>query len=148
MVVIASFEDFCARFREFLAGNGYSGELAWITSEDALFVGPRSLYVKVPDPDRSQEEARTRFEEAMREHTGVSFKVVCEIAQRTLCTVWVPSDDSERQHAMCSKTELKISAPAENSSLKGREVRSRLFWWYLQMRYRGHQDGKEFLFWG
>ena len=84
----------------------------------------------------------------MKEHSGVSFHAVCETDHRTLCTVWVPRDEDERQRAMCSKTDLKTTVPVDASRVRGREVRSRLVWWYLQLRYRGTKTNKEFLFWG
>jgi hypothetical protein len=146
--VNASFEESCVRFREFLAGNGYSSEFARITSEDVLVGGRPLLYVKLPNPDRARDDARARFEEAMKKESGVSFKAVCETDHRTLCTVWAPRDDSEREYAMCSKTDLKMSVPAGASRMRGKEVQSRLLWFYLQLRYRANRAGKDLLFWG
>jgi hypothetical protein len=144
----ASFEESCARFCEFLAANGYTRELAWITPQDVLLSGTRLLYVRVPIPNSNQEHARALFDAAMKEQSGVSFKTVCETDYATLCTVWVPTDDSEGQNAMCSKTDLKMSAAIGESRVRGKQVRSGFLWRYLQFRYRKNQVHKGQLFWG
>lgn len=90
----ASFEESCARFSEFLADNGYAHAPVWITPKDVLLGGQRLLYVKLPIPEGNQKRARTLFDTAMKEQSGVSFKTVCETDGATLCTVWVPADDS------------------------------------------------------
>jgi hypothetical protein len=144
--VSASFEDSCASFRDLLAGNGYPHEFVWIASEDVLRGRRRLLYVKLPIPDR-RDDACARFEAAMKEQSGVTFKAVCETDHRTLCAVWVPSNGSERQYSMCSKTDLKMSVPVGKSRVQGKEVRSRLLWWCLRLLYR-KQTGKDNLFWG
>jgi len=146
--VSASFEDSCRRFREFLARNGYPLELVWITSDDVLLTGRNFLYVKLPSPDRGGGAARARFEAATKAQSGVSFKGLFETDHKTLCTVWVASDDSECERAMCSKTDLKMSAPVERNRPPIKEVRSRFVWWCLRLRYREKQTGKDDLFWG
>jgi hypothetical protein len=146
--VSASFEESCARFREFLAGNGYSRDFVWITAEDVLLSTRGLLYVKLPNPDHARYDARSRFETAMKEQCGVSFKAVCESDHKTFCTVWAPNDDSEGERAMCSKADLKMSVPVGVSRVPGKEVRNRLLWWWLRLRHRGNQTGKDHLFWG
>jgi len=116
--------------------------------EDVLLSGQRLLYVKLPIPNSNGECARTLFEAAMKGHSGVTFKAVCETDHATLCAVWVPTDDSERQYAMCSKTDLKMSAATGNSKIRGKDVRSGLLWRFLQLRYRKNQSLKDQLFWG
>jgi hypothetical protein len=144
----ASFEESCARFSEFLADNGYAHAPVWITPKDVLLGGQRLLYVKLPIPEGNQKRARTLFDTAMKEQSGVSFKTVCETDGATLCTVWVPADDSERERAMCSKTDLKMSLSPCESRVRGKEVRSGLLWRYLQLHYRKSQTLKDQLFWG
>ena len=144
----ASFEESCGRFCEFLIRNGYPGEIVWITSDDLLVTGRRLFYVRLPNPDRGRVDARARFEEAAKKQSGVSFRAMFETDHRSLCTVWVPIDDSERERAMCSKTDLKMSASVERNSVPIKEVRSRIVWWYLRLRYRREQTGKDQLFWG
>jgi hypothetical protein len=144
----ASFEESCARFREFLANNGYAHEAVWITPKDVLLSGRRLVYVRLPIPGGNREHARALFDTAMKEQSGVSFKTVCETDYATLCTVWVPADDSERQHAMCSKADLKMSAATSEGRVRGKEVRSGFLWRYLQLRYRKNQALKDQLFWG
>jgi len=144
----ASFEESCGRFREFLVSNGYLRDLVWISSDDVLLSGRRVFYVRLPEPDRARDVARARYELAMKDQSSVSFKALCETDHRTLCTVWVPGDDSECERALCSKTELKMSVPAGASRIRAKEVRSRIMWSYLRLRYPGKQAGKDFLFWG
>ena len=93
----ASFEESCGRFCEFLIRNGYPGEIVWITSDDLLVTGRRLFYVRLPNPDRGRVDARARFEEAAKKQSGVSFRAMFETDHRSLCTVWVPIDDSERE---------------------------------------------------
>jgi hypothetical protein len=146
--VSASFEESCARFSKFLSDNGYSPRIVWITPEDVLFTGRPLLYVKLPTPPRNSEQARMRFDVAMKEQSGVSFRAFCQTDYSTLCTVWVPADESERERAMCSKTDLKMSAAIGESRFRGEEVRSRFRWCYLSLRHKGEQLQKDQLFWG
>src|SRR5882757_6131371 len=95
-----SFEESCVRFRQFLVENGYSHGPAWTTREDVLLGRRRKLYARFPIPNRNREHARSLFEAAMNEQTGVSFSAVCETDRTTLCRVWVPADDTERKYAM------------------------------------------------
>jgi hypothetical protein len=144
----ASFEESCARFRTFLASSGYARELVWITPNDVLCSRERLLYVKLPIPKSNHEHARAHFDAAMKEQSGVSFKVVRETDYAALCTVWVPADNSERQYAMCSKTDLKMSAATGERRVRGKEIRSGFLWKYLQLRYRKDQAFKDQIFWG
>ena len=142
-----SFEESCVRFREFLLKNGYAHEPAWITPKDVL-LGGRRLYVRLPLGNSNRDYVRVVFQTAMNGQAGVSFKAVGETDQSTLCTVWSPADESERQRAMCSKTDLKMSANTGESRIRSKEVRSGFVWWCLQLRYRKNKALKEFLFWG
>jgi hypothetical protein len=143
-----SFEESYVRFRGFLAENGYSREPVWITRKDVLLSERRLLYVKIPLPNSNREHARVIFETAMNRYSGVSFSAVCETDHSTLCTAWAPADESDRQYAMCPKTGLKMSARTVESRVRTKEVRSSLFWWYLQFRYRKNEALKDPLFWG
>jgi hypothetical protein len=143
----ASFEESCVRFREFLFKNGYAHEPAWITPDDVLLSG-RRLYVRGPPGNINREYARQVFQTAMNAQAGVSFSAVGETDRSTLCRVWTPADESERQRAMCSKTDLKMSANTGDSRIRGKEVRSGFVWWWLQLRYRKNDALKDFLFWG
>jgi hypothetical protein len=105
-----SFEESCSRYRDFIAENGYPRDLVWITQKDVLLSGKRFLYVRLPIPESNREHARALFDAAMKEQSGVSFRKVCETEHATLCSVWVPADGSERQYAMCSQKDLKMSA--------------------------------------
>jgi hypothetical protein len=145
----ASFEESCVNFRDFLAQNGHTHQLAWITSSDVLLIGPRLLYVKLPLPNSNREYARAVFETAMKTQSGVSLSAVGETDHATLCTVWSPTDESERQYAMHSKTNLKMSARTVESRVRAREVRNGYYWWYLQLRWRKNNKAlKDQLFWG
>jgi hypothetical protein len=144
----ASFEESCVRFREFLVQNGYAHEPAWITPNDVLLGGRRLLFVKLPLPSSNRERARVVFETAMKEQSGVSFSTVCETDRATLCTVWSPADESERQYAMSSKTDLKMSAKAGEGRFRGKEVKSGFFWWFLRLWYRKNEGLKDQLFQG
>jgi len=144
----SSFEEECSRFRQFLSADGYPDQIIWVTPEDVLVAGVRRFYVKLPVPAKNLEYARELFERATRQQSGVSFSTVCETRESTCCNVWVPGDDDERQRAMCSKTDLKLSVAAAGSRAVGKEIRNRFLWWYLRLRHRKEQAGKENLFWG
>jgi hypothetical protein len=144
----SSFDEECTRFRQFLSAHGYPDQIIWVTPEDVLIAGARRFYVKLPVPAKNLEHARELFETAVKQQSGVSFSTVCEIHDSTCCNVWVPSDDDERQRAMCSKTALKMSVATASSRATGREIRNRFLWWYLGLRHRKEQARKVNYFWG
>ena len=83
----------------------------------------------------------------MKDQSGVSFKTVCETEHATLCAVCVPADSSERQYAMCSQKDPKMSAAIGESRVRGKEIRSSFLWWYLRLRHWKNQSLKDQLFW-
>lgn len=146
--VSSSFEESCLQFCEFLARHDYPNMIVWISPEDILMTDRRFLYVRLPVPNTNQRRASDAFEAAMQRQAGVWFSTVCDAGEVTCCKVWVPFDESERERAMCSKTELKMSASSGESRLRGKGVRNSFLWLYLRLRYRGQQGLKDQLFWG
>jgi hypothetical protein len=147
LTVSSTFEEACIRYGQFLSSNGYRRQILWVTSRDVLVTDRRLFYVRAPVPAHNLERVRELFDTAMREQSGVSFSTVCETEHATCCRVWVPADDEERQRAMCPP-ELKMRASTAESRIRGKEVRSRLLWWYLSLRYGMRQKNIQPLFWG
>ena len=143
----STFEEACIRYSQFLGDNGYHSQILWITPRDILVTDRRSFYVRTPVPASNLERARELFETAIKQQSGVSFSTVCETDHATCCRAWAPADHEERQRAMCPP-ELKMSASTTESRVQGKEVRSRLLWWYLRLRYESRQKNNESLFWG
>ncbi len=99
LTVTATFEEASARFRKFLADNGYPDKLVWVTPQDVLFTRSRRLYIKVPVTDHNLRGVRELFEAAMKAQSGISFSTVCKLGDATCCRAWVPANEDERQRA-------------------------------------------------
>jgi hypothetical protein len=142
-----SFQEACSRYQNFLTANGYPSQIVWVTPENILATGSRTLLVKMPVPSENLGRVREIYDAAIKNQTGVSFSTVCEMDDVTCCRVWAPLDESERQHAQCPR-DLKLSALTGENRLRANKITNRWLWAYLRFKHRKQMQVIKDFFWG
>jgi len=140
-----SFDESVAKYKRFLEENGYPSHVVWVMPEDVLVSSGPVIYVRVPVSESNEEFVRHLFDLGISQEKGVLFDTVCDGDGITFSYAWVPRDGAEAEESMMPKG-LKLSAKTGASRVRGRAVKSRLQWAYLQMKNRRHQTMKEQLF--
>jgi hypothetical protein len=136
-----------ARFTRFLEQNKYPTKILWLMPEDVLLSGKGFLYVRVPIPATNETNARNIYDEAVRNGRGVLISTICEMGASTCCYVWFPKGPEEEPQGLWSDDGgVKFSARTEASRVRGKLVKSRLFWAFLKSQHRSKQSLKDFLF--
>jgi len=143
----ASFGATVVRFQEFLGQNQYPENILWLTPEDVLLSGKRSVYVRVPIPAANEMKARKMYDDGVANGRGLLISTICEMESSTCCYVWYPRrQEEEPQGIWPHDGSVNLSAKMETSRVPGKPVKSRLLWALLMLRNRRKQDLKEFLF--
>jgi len=142
-----SFGATVARFQEFLGQNQYSENILWLTPEDVLLSGKRSVYVRIPVPPANEMKARNMYDEGVANGRGLLMSTICELDGSTCCYVWYPRHQEEEHQGLWPHDgSVKLSAKMETSRVQRKPVKSRLLWAFLKLRNRRQQNLKEFLF--
>ncbi len=121
------FDESLAAFLRFLGDEGFSAELVWVFREDVTNC-IRDYWIRMPVPVGNAILARHYFEFGRRQGRGVTLEVLCRLAGRSACLVWVPEDDEDASYAM--QEPLKLKVPMQ--SVEASEVHSALRWWWLR----------------
>jgi hypothetical protein len=138
-----TFDEAVSRFQIFLSRNGYSERLIWVLAADLIFPGGKSVYVKVPVPERNLADPRNRFTHGMTDGFGVRFSTVCEMGGETYCHVWAPRNRKEQEYGFVGKG-LKLLV--QTNHVIGMPVGSWLRWRFLLIRHRSGSALKQELF--
>jgi hypothetical protein len=138
-----TFDEAVEEFEKFLAMNGYSPRIVWVTPADVVLTGKHTVYVKLPLPDENVESARKIYLDGMKRGFGEKFGTLCELKSDTCCYVWVPTNKTDAQYAMMPSG-LKMNAGGSKRPAKG--VYSRLKWNYLRFVNRKMDVWKSELF--
>lgn len=143
----ASFDATVERFQDFLGQNQYPENILWLTPEDVLLSGKRSVYVRVPIPAANEMKARKMYDDGVANGRGLLMSTICEMEGSTYCCVWYPKRQEEEPPGLWPRDgSVKLSANIGTSRVPGKPVKSRLLWALLTLRNRRKQDLKEFLF--
>jgi len=141
--MISGFEAGVKKFQECLRANRSPERILWIQPEDILLTGKRLFYVKILAPESRELAARQVYEIGAERGLGVLFGTICEVDGTTCCYVWIPANEDEAEAALMP-ADLKMSIKTDKVPTIA--IRSRLFWWFLKLRFRHSQTHKGFLF--
>jgi hypothetical protein len=139
-----NFDGAVKEFRALLEKNGYVGEILWVAPGDVLWTGKRLIYVRVPTAEDNLAKARETYESGIARGSGVLFSTVCELDGVVCCCAWAPERYEDGPQGLWSHG-LKMMAKTEESRIRGKAVRSALWWWCLGWTLRKKQSLKEFL---
>jgi hypothetical protein len=142
-----SFGATVARFQEFLGQNQCSENILWLTPEDVLLSGERSVYVRVPIPAANEVKTQNVYEEGVANRRGLLMSTICEMEGSTCCYVWYPRRQEEEPQGLWPLDgSVKLSTKTGASRILGKPVKGRLLWAFLKLQNRRKQNLKEFLF--
>lgn len=102
------FSEAAREFSGFLVSQGVSAELLWVFREDVCWYRQR-LLVKVPVPEENTSIVQALYERGVERGLGVRLEVLCVLAGRPCCYIWLPADEEDASYAML--TGLKMGLP-------------------------------------
>jgi hypothetical protein len=140
-----TFEESLVRYKEFLRENGYPSAIAWVRPQDVILAKQHTIFVRVPLPTTNEALARAAFNDGIGKKLGILFATVCEMDGVTCCRAWVPADEDEAQRSLMPQ-DLKVSVTTGENRLCGKAVTNRITWLWLKLKYRKHQEQRDFLF--
>lgn len=139
-----TFGEAIEQFRAFAASQKVPSELLFLKVDDVVVSGDCATIRRPPERER-RDEARTKYENAVRQRWGVELKGIISCEQFLGCYVYSPASDEESiERLMPDGLKLSILTPL----LKG-VFGARLLWAMLRWRERGHPtsvERKAFLF--
>ena len=147
MKVSADFSEAVARFKGFLAANGYPPSLVWVRPQDVLFTGTKQVFLRIPSPSGNEQRAQDDFETGMKRQMGVVFATLCQMNATSYCYTWVPANEDESGRHLMPR-DVKFSATIGESMLKANAVQNHITWLWLKLKLRKHQEFKKGLFLG
>jgi hypothetical protein len=143
----ADFSKAVARFKDFLAANGYPPSLVWVRPDDVLFAGTKQVFLRIPSPSGNEQHAQDDFETGTKRQIGVLFATLCQMNATTYCYTWVPANEEESERHLMPR-DVKFSATIGKSVLEANAVPNHITWLWLKLKHRKHQEFKKELFLG
>jgi hypothetical protein len=127
------FESAVAKYKGFLAEQGFGTDLLWIFRENAIFYKKR-ICVRWPLPVVNERLAKQLYELGRDKGFGVWLQILCVIDKRPCCFVWFPKDEEEAGYTMMA--DLKLSVPTQ--PFESHAIKSAVTWTAL------HRIGSRF----
>ena len=128
-----SFEEATSRLSTFLQANGRPEKIVWTDGSDVIWNG-KELLVKEPNNDRSWDAARIRYFAGVGRGLGICLHAFAVTTTSTIASVFVPTDEDERQRSLMGKGLLKLSV--SEKPFRARVARNGLIWLFASLRHR------------
>jgi len=117
------------KFKKFLSAQHWPRTISWLTHDNVLVDGQGQFWVRERGT-KAFEQAKLRYSEGIERNLGVALSAVCATATETFASVFVPTDDLDRQYHLMGRV-LKLSVPTSRKSAL--TVRNPLRWWILEL---------------
>jgi len=127
------------RFKKFLSAQHWPQTISWLMRDKVLVDRQGQFWVREQGTEPF-EQAKLRYSEGVQRNLGVALRAVCATATETFASVFVPTDDLDRQYHLMGRV-LKLSVPTSRKSAL--TVRSPLRWWILELRNKRHSKALE-----
>jgi len=120
------------KFKNFLASQGYPDTIRWLMRENVLVDRQGRFWVRDCET-KALQHANLRYLEGVGGNLGIALQAVCATDSETFASVFVPSDDMDRQYNLMGRgLKLSCRTPKMSASIVTNPVR----WWILQMRLK------------
>jgi hypothetical protein len=128
-----AFPEACQRFSRFVRENGYPEQVLWVEQADVVW-WRQQLLVRVRPVQTGRDRACQRYEEGIRNGSGVLLHAFSEIEGTAIAAVILPRDEDVAQRHLMPQSGLKLSVAT--TKLSARHITNRLTWWILTLRRR------------
>ncbi len=122
---IPAFSDATQQLKDFLSKQNLSPEFLWVFREDVSW-RKRYIFVKEPLPTENIGLVESLYESGRRRDLGIRLEVLCLLASRPCCYVWLPKDQMSAEYALLLMSKFIISVPTDLRNAKS--VRNPLTW--------------------
>ena len=133
------FESAAARFREFLAAQGWPATVAWVLPGDVI-IRRGKLFVRSESVQGAEGVARHVYVEGARRQLGVCLEAICSSSDRSFARVARPVSEDAASRLLFPDG-LKLSIPASKSAVK--VVSGWWRWWWLKRHADQWPDDSE-----
>ena len=120
------FEQAVERFRQFLAGEGWSSSIVWRRPGDVVRRVDKDMVVRRRPSQEANDWAPRYYETGRGQGLGIALEGVCEIGGSVCATIFWTADTLEASQLMMPTRGLKMSATLPRS--RGQSV-NWLGWW-------------------
>jgi hypothetical protein len=146
---LPTFDVAIAKFQEFLKRVRYAERILWTMPSDVLLTGQPFMYVRVPIPLENEAQYRRAYEQSMSQNRALLMLAMFELSGSSCCCIWHPIDCSQTPEGIWPPDgNVKMSARSKSEGIQVRAVRNRIWWKFLEWRYRRKQQLKNGFFGG